>query len=164
MFGLSVVEILVILLVALIVFGPHQLPRLASRLGKTLRELRQATQELKAGLETDLASEAVTKPAPASPPAAPSAAPEKPRGQTQTADDEQPAASKASAVEGAPSAYSEAPIGDGDRAEADALAPLAPLSVSLDSANLESNRASKSEVERDDGPPDRAPHRPDAGI
>ncbi len=54
MFGLSGTEIAVILLVALIVFGPKQLPRLAHRLGKTLRELRQASQELKSGLESDL--------------------------------------------------------------------------------------------------------------
>lgn len=54
MFGLSGTEIAVILLIALIVFGPKQLPKLAHRLGRTLRELRQASQELKSGLESDL--------------------------------------------------------------------------------------------------------------
>lgn len=54
MFGLSATEIFAILIVALIVFGPKQLPKLASKLGKTLRELRQASQEIKAGFESDL--------------------------------------------------------------------------------------------------------------
>lgn len=54
MFGLSATEIFAILIVALLVFGPKQLPKLANRLGKTLRELRQASQEIKAGFEGDL--------------------------------------------------------------------------------------------------------------
>lgn len=54
MFGLSAVEILVVLVVALLVFGPKQLPRLAGRLGKALRELRQVSQEFKSGFEADL--------------------------------------------------------------------------------------------------------------
>lgn len=54
MFGLSATEIAVILLVALVVFGPKQLPRIARRLGRALGEFRKAGDELKTSLAADL--------------------------------------------------------------------------------------------------------------
>lgn len=54
MFGLSATEIIVILVVALLVFGPKRLPGIARRLGRTLGEFRKAAQELKDGFESDL--------------------------------------------------------------------------------------------------------------
>ncbi len=47
MFGLSIAEILVILVVALIVLGPERLPGIAKTLGKTLAEFRRTVDELK---------------------------------------------------------------------------------------------------------------------
>lgn len=47
MFGLGFGEVLVILVVALLVFGPERLPELARTLGKTMAELRRAMDEVK---------------------------------------------------------------------------------------------------------------------
>ena len=61
MFGLQPLHFLIILIVALIIFGPNQLPKLARMLGETLREFRKATDELKESLDV---SQTPTVPAP----------------------------------------------------------------------------------------------------
>ncbi|ABF44907.1 MULTISPECIES: twin-arginine translocase TatA/TatE family subunit [Deinococcus] len=54
--NIGVPELLVILLVALIVFGPKKLPELGKSLGQGLREFRRSTSavtdELRRGLDT----------------------------------------------------------------------------------------------------------------
>lgn len=47
-------EILVILLVALIVFGPSRLPEMARKVGTWTAELRRAASDLRAGLEAEV--------------------------------------------------------------------------------------------------------------
>jgi sec-independent protein translocase protein TatA len=47
-------EILVILLFALIVFGPRKLPQMGRQVGKSLREFRRQAAELRAEVEQDL--------------------------------------------------------------------------------------------------------------
>jgi TatA/E family protein of Tat protein translocase len=47
-------EIIVILIVALIVFGPRKLPEMARSLGKSVREFRRASSSLRAELEEGL--------------------------------------------------------------------------------------------------------------
>jgi TatA/E family protein of Tat protein translocase len=47
MFGLGFAEILVILVVALLVFGPDRLPELARSLGRGLGEFRRASNDLR---------------------------------------------------------------------------------------------------------------------
>ena len=42
MFGLGAPELLLILVIALIVFGPGKLPAIGSALGKSLREFKEA--------------------------------------------------------------------------------------------------------------------------
>ena len=56
-FGLGPMEILLILIVALIVFGPGRLPELASGLGRAIREFRKVSTELTRDLTRDIAGE-----------------------------------------------------------------------------------------------------------
>ena len=64
--GLSMTEVIIILGLALLLLGPDQLPTLAKSLGKGLRELRKATDDLKGQFEQEIARIDVneTKPAP----------------------------------------------------------------------------------------------------
>ncbi|HJR87020.1 MAG TPA: twin-arginine translocase TatA/TatE family subunit [Acidimicrobiia bacterium] len=48
-------EWIVIVLVALVVFGPERLPELARRTGDWVRELRGAAREMREGLEAEIA-------------------------------------------------------------------------------------------------------------
>jgi TatA/E family protein of Tat protein translocase len=55
MFGpLGVPEILMILAIALIVFGPRKLPEIGRTLGKALGEFRKATDDLKNTIEREV--------------------------------------------------------------------------------------------------------------
>ena len=47
-------EILMILLVALLVFGPHKLPELGKALGRAVREFKKATSELQETIEREV--------------------------------------------------------------------------------------------------------------
>ncbi len=57
MFGIGTTEILVILVVALIVLGPENLPKIARTLGKTLGEFRRVSTDLQRTLNTEIALE-----------------------------------------------------------------------------------------------------------
>lgn len=50
-------EIIVIVLVALVVFGPRKLPEVGRTVGKSLREFRRATSNLKAEFDQDISLE-----------------------------------------------------------------------------------------------------------
>jgi TatA/E family protein of Tat protein translocase len=47
MFGIGMPEFLLILVVALVVFGPKKLPELARTIGRTLAEFKKSADELK---------------------------------------------------------------------------------------------------------------------
>jgi sec-independent protein translocase protein TatA len=54
MFGrLGTQELLVILALVLIIFGPRKLPEIGRSLGKGLREFKQATNEIKESINLD---------------------------------------------------------------------------------------------------------------
>ena len=82
MFGIGAGEFVVILIVALIVFGPSKLPEIGRGLGKVLREFRKAQAALSATLnETD------EQPVKKSPPVEKNSAEQNSTSQTVTADD-----------------------------------------------------------------------------
>ena len=45
MFGLGMPELILILIIALVVFGPSKLPEMGASVGKALREFRNATKD-----------------------------------------------------------------------------------------------------------------------
>lgn len=53
MFGLGPQELIIILLIALIFFGPKKLPEIGKSLGQGLRELKKASHEMMSSVETD---------------------------------------------------------------------------------------------------------------
>ena len=59
MFDLSIPKLLVLAVIALVVFGPNELPKIAAQAGRTLRDLRQiaegAMNDLRDGLGPELA-------------------------------------------------------------------------------------------------------------
>jgi sec-independent protein translocase protein TatB len=53
MFGIGTGEILVILLIALLVLGPNELPKVARTIGKTMRELQRTKDEIRQAIDTE---------------------------------------------------------------------------------------------------------------
>ena len=53
-------EIILILLLALIIFGPKRLPEMGRTIGRSLKEFRRATSDLRQELEVDLEEEPKT--------------------------------------------------------------------------------------------------------
>lgn len=64
MFGIGFPELLIILVVALLVFGPAKLPELARSLGKGMAEFRRASNDLRRSL-ADVGEEPRIQPKPA---------------------------------------------------------------------------------------------------
>ena len=73
MFGIGIPELVVILIVGLIIFGPGKLPEVGRAVGKGLREFRKASSALQSALNEP------EKPAPPAPAATPAPAPEPPQ-------------------------------------------------------------------------------------
>jgi TatA/E family protein of Tat protein translocase len=53
MFGIGMTELLIILVVALLVLGPAKLPGVARSIGKGMRELRRASDDLRSSIMFD---------------------------------------------------------------------------------------------------------------
>ena len=62
MFGLGVPELIFILLLALLIFGPKRLPEIGRTLGKGMSEFRKASNELTRSLNTELALDETPEP------------------------------------------------------------------------------------------------------
>ena len=50
--GIGPLELVLILIIALLVFGPDKLPEIGAKMGKGVRELRQLSREISAGVNT----------------------------------------------------------------------------------------------------------------
>lgn len=82
MFDIGLQELVVIFVLALLVFGPRNLPQLGRSLGRAMREFRRASEEFRSTIETNLeinspdpAPSPFPEPAPVEPaPAAPTPA------------------------------------------------------------------------------------------
>ncbi len=53
MFGLGFPELILILVIALIIFGPGKLPEVGKAIGKSVREFKKATNEIKKEFDID---------------------------------------------------------------------------------------------------------------
>jgi Tat protein translocase TatB subunit len=71
MFGIGPQELLLILVIALIVVGPRKLPEMARTIGKGLREVRKAQDEVRRTIQVDLDDEPASATPSAGPPPAP---------------------------------------------------------------------------------------------
>ena len=65
--SLGLPEILFIMVLALLVFGPKRLPQVGRTLGKGLREFRRATTDLKRSVEMEIDVDERPKPRPVTP-------------------------------------------------------------------------------------------------
>jgi sec-independent protein translocase protein TatA len=71
MFNIGPAELIVILIIALIVFGPKRLPEIGRTLGRSLQEFRRASNELRRDLDLDLHDQPASTPAERSSPSTP---------------------------------------------------------------------------------------------
>lgn len=55
--GIGPMEILVIIVIILIVFGPHRLPEMTRTIGKAMKNIRNATTDLGRSLSSELEEE-----------------------------------------------------------------------------------------------------------
>jgi len=53
-FGLGVTEVLVILIVAFLLFGPQQLPEVGRQVGKAVKGFKDATDDIRKSVEPEL--------------------------------------------------------------------------------------------------------------
>jgi len=56
-FGIGPMEIILILIIGLIIFGPEKLPQIGRDLGKTLRSFKKATTDISAEVSRELEKE-----------------------------------------------------------------------------------------------------------
>jgi len=53
MFGIGMPELIIILIIALIIFGPKKLPEMGKALGRAIKEFKKTSQELKEEIELE---------------------------------------------------------------------------------------------------------------
>ena len=74
MFGsIGMPELIIILVIALIIFGPRKLPELGRSLGRSINEFKKASNELRSTLEEEIRIEETREKTTAATPATPAA-------------------------------------------------------------------------------------------
>lgn len=76
MFGIGFQEMLIILVVVLIFFGPKRLPDLAKSMGKGIAEFKKASEEVKRGIDEAMKEDPPKEETPAAGATAPQAVPD----------------------------------------------------------------------------------------
>ncbi len=66
MFDIGLQELVLIFVIALLVFGPKNLPQLGRSLGRAMREFKRASDEFRSTIETNLEYQRARSPAPGS--------------------------------------------------------------------------------------------------
>lgn len=66
--SLGLPEVLFILVLALLVFGPKRLPKVGRTLGRALGEFRRATSDLKRSIDREMTVDLTEDPTPSRPP------------------------------------------------------------------------------------------------
>jgi sec-independent protein translocase protein TatB len=56
-FDLSISKLLVLTVIALVIFGPHELPKIASQVGRAFRDLRRIAEDARNDLREELGPE-----------------------------------------------------------------------------------------------------------
>lgn len=54
MFGIGMPELIIIFVIALLVFGPKELPKIGKTIGKAMGEFRRASDELRDGIQREI--------------------------------------------------------------------------------------------------------------
>jgi sec-independent protein translocase protein TatB len=118
MFGLSFGEILIIAVIALLLLGPERLPEAAKTLGKGLRDLRRATDDLKDQVEREISLDDRKAPRPSLVPPVPAAPVPGPAGPPPAATAENVPGLEAALAEPEPAVPAEAAAAPGEGAKA----------------------------------------------
>lgn len=69
-FGIQPIHLILIIVVALIIFGPSKLPEIGRGLGKSINEFRKGAKEMTEGFKDEVATPEAAAPAASVPPAA----------------------------------------------------------------------------------------------
>lgn len=54
MFGLGAMEVLIILVIAFMLFGPNELPKIGSQIGKAVKGFKETSEDLRQSIEPEI--------------------------------------------------------------------------------------------------------------